>query len=111
MCWLQSRAAYERRQSAAASGDPDAAAILARWHGRLARALAGVIKLLDPDVIVLGGGLSRIASTYAVVPALWDRWVFSGGMREPARTRLLPALHGDASGVRGAAWLGRGLAA
>ena len=96
---------------AAASGDPDAAATLARWHGHLARALAGVINLLDPDVIVLGGGLSRIASTYAVVPALWDRWVFSGGMREPARTRLLPALHGDASGVRGAAWLGRGLAA
>ena len=111
MCWLQSRAAYERRQSAAASGDPDAAAILARWHGRLARALAGVIKLLDPDVIVLGGGLSRIASTYAVVPALWDHWVFSGGLREPVRTRLLPALHGDASGVRGAAWLGRGLTA
>ena len=96
---------------AAASGDPDAAATLARWHGHLARALAGVINLLDPDVIVLGGGLSRIASTYAVVPALWDRWVFSGGMREPVRTRLLPALHGDASGVRGAAWLGRGLVA
>ena len=60
---------------------------------------------------VLGGGLSRIASTYAVVPTLWDRWVCSGGVREPVRTRLLPALHGDASGVRGAAWLGRGLVA
>jgi len=66
-----------------------------------------VINLLDPDVIVLGGGLSRIAATYTAVPALWDRWVFSGGLREPVRTRLLPALHGDASGVRGAAWLGR----
>ena len=66
-----------------------------------------MINLLDPDVIVLGGGLSRIASTYTAVPALWGRWVFSGGQREPVRTRLLPALHGDASGVRGAAWLGR----
>ena len=96
---------------AAASGEPDAVATLARWHGHLAQALSGVINLLDPDVIVLGGGLSRIASTYAVVPALWDRWVCSGGVREPVRTRLLPALHGDASGVRGAAWLGRGLVA
>jgi fructokinase len=97
--------------AAAQAGDADAVATLARWHGRLARALAGVINLLDPDVIVLGGGLSRIASTYTVVPTLWGRWVFSGGLREPVRTRLLPALHGDASGVRGAAWLWRGAAA
>jgi fructokinase len=94
----------------AAAGDAACAATLARWHHRLARALAGVINLLDPDVVVLGGGLSRIAGTYDAVPALWDRWVFSGGVREPVRTRLLPALHGDASGVRGAAWLGRDLA-
>ena len=93
--------------AAAAAGDAACAATLARWHLRLARALASVINLLDPDVIVLGGGLSRIASTYSVVPALWGRWVFSGGVREPVRTRLLPARHGDASGVRGAAWLGR----
>ena len=93
--------------AAAASGDTACADTLARWHHRLARALAGVINLLDPDLIVLGGGLSRIASTYTAVPALWGRWVFSGGLREPVRTRLLPALHGDASGVRGAAWLGR----
>ena len=93
--------------AAAASGDTACVDTLARWHQRLARALAGVINLLDPDVIVLGGGLSRIASTYTAVPALWGRWVFSGGLREPVRTRLLPALHGDASGVRGAAWLGR----
>lgn len=96
---------------AAEAGDADAAATLARWHSRLARALAGVINLLDPEVIVLGGGLSRIASTYTVVPGLWDRWVFSGGLREPVRTRLVPARHGDASGVRGAAWLWRGVAA
>ncbi len=94
----------------AAAGDADCAATLARWQQRLARALAGVINLLDPDVIVLGGGLSRMADTYAAVPALWGRWVVSGGVREPVRTRLLPALHGDASGVRGAAWLGRALA-
>ena len=93
--------------AAAASGDTACVDTLARWHHRLARALAGVINLLDPDLIVLGGGLSRIASTYTAVPALWGRWVFSGGLREPVRTRLLPALHGDASGVRGAAWLGR----
>ena len=92
---------------AAAGGDEACADTLARWHERLARALAGVINLLDPDVIVLGGGLSRMAATYQRVPLLWDRWVFSGGQRELVRTRLLPALHGDASGVRGAAWLGR----
>jgi len=92
---------------AAAAGDAACAASLARWQHRLARALAGVINLLDPDVVVLGGGLSRMAATYTAVPALWGRWVFSGGLRDPVRTRLLPALHGDASGVRGAAWLGR----
>ena len=92
---------------AAAAGDIDCNATLARWFDRLARALAGVINLLDPDVIVLGGGLSRITGAYAQVAALWQRWVFSGGLREPVRTRLLPALHGDSSGVRGAAWLGR----
>ena len=94
--------------AAAERGDADAAATIARWHGRLARALAGVINLLDPDVIVLGGGLSRIASTYERVPALWGDWVVSGGLRETVRTRLVPAEHGDASGVRGAAWLWRG---
>ena len=91
----------------AAAGDAACADTLARWQQRLARALAGVINLLDPDVIVLGGGLSRMAATYTAVPALWHRWVFAGGVREPVRTGLLPALHGDASGVRGAAWLGR----
>ena len=93
--------------TAAAAGDANCAATLARWQQRLARALAGVINLLDPDVIVLGGGLSRMAGTYQAVPALWGQWVVSGGLKEPVRTRLLPALHGDSSGVRGAAWVGR----
>ena len=92
---------------AAGLGDAASAASLARWQHRLARALAAVINLLDPDVIVLGGGLSRIASVYRAVPALWGRWVVSGGLKDPVRTLLKPSLHGDASGVRGAAWLWR----
>ena len=91
----------------AAAGDTDCRATLQRHTERLARALAGVINLLDPDVIVLGGGLSLMPHLYTEVPALWSRWVFSAGANEPLRTRLLPALHGDASGVRGAAWIGR----
>jgi fructokinase len=91
----------------AAAGDASCAATLARHARRLARALAAVINLLDPDVIVLGGGLSRLAHLYDEVPAQWGRWVFAAGVGAPVRTRLLPALHGDASGVRGAAWLGR----
>ena len=93
--------------SAAGSGDAACADTLARWQQRLARGLASVINLLDPDVIVLGGGLSRMTDTYQAVPALWGRWVVSGGQRDAVRTRLLPARHGDSSGVRGAAWLGR----
>jgi fructokinase len=92
---------------AAAAGDPAAIATVERWQHRLARGLASVINLLDPDVIVLGGGLSRIASTYAAVPRLWGQWVVSGGTPSAVRTRLAPAQHGDASGVRGAAWLWR----
>ncbi len=91
----------------AATGDADCTATLARHAKRLARALAAVINLLDPDVIVLGGGLSRMPHLYSAVPQLWGGWVFSAGAHEPVRTRLLPARHGDASGVRGAAWLGR----
>ncbi|MDW8467661.1 MAG: ROK family protein [Burkholderiales bacterium] len=74
---------------------------MARYEERLARALAGVINLLDPDVIVLGGGLSNIARLYENVPRLWGRYVFS----DRVDTRLCPPVHGDASGVRGAAWL------
>jgi len=85
----------------AAAGDVRCAATLARYEERLARALAGVINLLDPDVIVLGGGLSNLESLYRNVPRLWLPHVFS----DEVRTRLLPNRHGDSSGVRGAAWL------
>jgi fructokinase len=95
--------------AAAANGDAACRATLDRHASRLARALASVINLLDPDVIVLGGGLSRLPHLYRQVPALWARWVFSGA-NHPPRTLLVPSLHGDASGVRGAAWLGQALA-
>jgi fructokinase len=88
-----------RRQRRA--GEPDAAASLARYESRLARALASVINLLDPDAIVLGGGMSNVAGLYDRVPRLWGRWVFS----DRVDTRLLPPRFGDSSGVRGAAWL------
>ena len=94
--------------AAAGAGDAACRATLDRHASRLARALASVVNLLDPDVIVLGGGLSRLPHLYTQVPALWARWVFSGAI-DPPRTRLVPSLHGDASGVRGAAWLGRDL--
>jgi fructokinase len=74
---------------------------IARYEERLARALAGVINLLDPDVIVLGGGVSNIDRLYADVPSLWRVHVFS----DHVTTRLEKHLHGDSSGVRGAAWL------
>ena len=74
---------------------------MARYQERLARALAGVINLLDPDVIVLGGGMSKLAALYTEVPRLWTRYVFS----DHVATRLAPPVHGDSSGVRGAAWL------
>jgi predicted NBD/HSP70 family sugar kinase len=83
------------------AGDAACAAALERYAERLARALASVINLLDPDVIVLGGGLSRIGRLYDEVPRRWSAAVFS----DAVRTRLVAPLHGDASGVRGAAWL------
>ena len=76
-------------------------AALALYCERLARALAGVINILDPDVIVLGGGVSNIARLYDEVPRLWGQHVFS----DRVATRLVPPKHGDSSGVRGAAWL------
>jgi fructokinase len=72
-----------------------------RYEERLARALAGAINILDPDVIVLGGGISNIQRLYANVPVLWRPYVFS----DQVATRLAPPRHGDSSGVRGAAWL------
>ena len=77
--------------------DPD----MGRYEERLARALAGVINILDPDVIVLGGGISNIQSLYTNVPVLWQPYVFS----DQVQTRLAKPVHGDSSGVRGAAWL------
>ena len=85
----------------AADGDAAALVSLARYEDRLARALAAVINLIDPDTIVLGGGMSNVARLYRNVPALWSRWVFS----DRVDTRLLPPKFGDSSGVRGAAWL------
>jgi len=86
------------------AGEGAAVAVLTAWETRLAKSLATVINILDPDVIVVGGGLSRITRIYDDVPGLWGRWVFS----DRVDTRLVPAKHGDASGVRGAAWLWAG---
>lgn len=85
----------------AAAGDEAAAAALERHAGRLARALAAVVNLLDPDCIVLGGGLSNMTHLYDAVPRLWERWVFADAVTTPLR----PARHGDSSGVLGAARL------
>jgi len=85
----------------AAAGDALCRATLERYVDRLARALAHVINLIDPHAIVLGGGLSSLPLLYHEVPARWGRYVFS----DTVVTRLLPPRHGDASGVRGAAWL------
>ncbi len=86
---------------AAESGNAGCRATLARYSDRLARGLASVINLIDPDAIVLGGGLSAIRVLYDEVPQRWGRYVFS----DRVVTRLLAPVHGDASGVRGAAWL------
>jgi fructokinase len=85
----------------AADGDMAAEASLRRYENRLARALASIINVLDPNVIVLGGGLSNIARLYDNIPQLWGRWVFS----DVVNTKLVCNAHGDSSGVRGAAWL------
>ena len=85
----------------AAAGDANCEQTLARYEERLARALGTVINLIDPDVIVLGGGLSNLDRLYFNVPRLWGPGVFS----DVVATRLVPNRHGDSSGVRGAAWL------
>jgi fructokinase len=87
----------------AESGERAARQSLERHVRRLARGLATVINLLDPDVIVLGGGLSNIELLYRLLPAQLPHWCFSDGIETPVR----PARHGDSSGVRGAAWLWR----
>jgi predicted NBD/HSP70 family sugar kinase len=72
-----------------------------RYELRLARSLSGVINVLDPDVIVLGGGLSNVRRLYANLPVRCKEFVFS----DDIRTKIVPPVHGDSSGVRGAAWL------
>jgi len=87
--------------SAAEAGDPRAMRTLDRYFDRMARALASIINILDPEVIVLGGGLSNIGALYHEVPKRLSHYVFS----DTVLTRLVPPKHGDSSGVRGAAWL------
>jgi len=85
----------------ASTGDVGAVAAMDRYEDRMARALGSIINVLDPDVVVLGGGISNIARLYDNVPKLWAPYVFS----DRVATRLVRAKHGDSSGVRGAAWL------
>lgn len=87
--------------TAADQGDSDAQACMERYCNRLAKGLASIINVIDPDVIVLGGGLSNITMIYDRVPDLWETYVFS----DSVATRLVQNKHGDSSGVRGAAWL------
>lgn len=87
--------------AAAEAGEPEAEQVLQRYEDRLARALASMMNILDPDVIVLGGGLSSLQRLYVSIPKLWGRHVFSDTVVTP----LVPPKHGDSSGVRGAAWL------
>ena len=87
--------------ASAEAGDTRAEATLQRYERRMARALASVINIVDPEVIVLGGGISNIQRLYENVPRLWGDYIFS----DQITTRLLPPKFGDASGVRGAAWL------
>jgi fructokinase len=82
-------------------GDPLADAAVGRYEHRLARGLASIINVLDPHVIVLGGGMSNVARLYERVPQIWNEFVFS----DRVDTKLVRATHGDSSGVRGAAWL------
>jgi len=85
----------------AEEGDDKAEGVLSRYEDRLARALASVINVFDPHVIVLGGGLGNVRRLYREVPRLWGEYVFS----DAVDTKLVPPKHGDSSGVRGAAWL------
>lgn len=86
---------------AANSNETNAVAALSRYQERMAKSLSHVINILDPHVIVLGGGMSNIDSLYSTVPNLWKQYVFS----DTVRTKFVAPVHGDSSGVRGAAWL------
>ena len=81
--------------------DADAEKVMLIYEDRLARAIATAVNIMDPDVLVLGGGMSNIARIYKNVPALVPKWTFGGEFATPIR----PAKYGDSSGVRGAAWL------
>ncbi len=83
------------------AGDPQAAAAVERFEDRLARGLAQVINILDPDVIVIGGGVSSVKHIYEAVPKKLPEYVFGGEVSTP----IVQAKFGDSSGVRGAAWL------
>ncbi len=91
----------------ATSGDHACDRTMNLYEDRLARSLGTIISVLDPDVIVLAGGLSNVERLYTNVPLRWQRYAFS----DSVQTRLVPPVHGDSSGVRGAAWLGRALGA
>lgn len=81
--------------------DTDAEKVTQIYENRLARAIATAVNIMDPDVLVLGGGMSNLARIYKNLPALVQKWTFGGEFTTPIR----PAKHGDSSGVRGAAWL------
>jgi predicted NBD/HSP70 family sugar kinase len=85
----------------AEGGEAAATASLGRYEDRMARALTVVLNIVDPDVVVLGGGMSQIARLYEAIPRIWQEWAFS----DRVDTALRPPVHGDSSGVRGAAWL------
>jgi fructokinase len=85
----------------ARAGEEAARAAFERYVDRLARALGSIVNVLDPDVVVLGGGVSNVQELYTAVPAALPQYVFS----DEVRTRIVPPRHGDSSGVRGAAWL------
>ncbi len=91
----------EKIVAQAEQGDVNADGVLVRYEHRMARSLAHIINLLDPDVIVLGGGMSNLKRLYKSIPKIWQQWVFS----DCVSTKLVPPKYGDSSGVRGAAWL------
>jgi fructokinase len=100
---LQDQNSLDARQIAtlAEQGDVVAEKVLRRYENRMARCLAHVINIFDPNTIVLGGGMSNVKRLYKNVPKIWQEWIFS----DCIVTKLVPAKYGDSSGVRGAAWL------
>lgn len=89
--------------AAANKDEPNAKAALDRYFDRFARAVSGVIDVIDPDIIVVGGGMSNVDALYTEVPKIWEKYIFS----DTVDTQIVKAKYGDSSGVRGAAWLWR----